>query len=192
MSYLPESSFLRAVVDFLLDAGRKGNCQSHYTSVWDRTSLLVKGFRSTLLLCRWGAEWIINLWLAKMEAWIFGDNKDGIGDHYKFHGGKKMVWSLMSHFLKGIGNENTHMIVTEIQYGVIWSISYHDMVLIDWHVACRRSFKVKLDQETIKYSFSKWIQLTSWQLISLSQWSSTRRMMVRKAEFEFQIRTLNK
>uniref|UniRef100_K1R2S9 Focadhesin C-terminal domain-containing protein n=1 Tax=Magallana gigas TaxID=29159 RepID=K1R2S9_MAGGI len=31
MSYLPESSFLRAVVDFLLDAGRKGNCQSHYT-----------------------------------------------------------------------------------------------------------------------------------------------------------------
>lgn len=33
MSYLPESSFLRAVVDFLLDAGRKGNCQSHYTSV---------------------------------------------------------------------------------------------------------------------------------------------------------------
>lgn len=42
-----------------------------------------------------------------------------------------MVVSLMSHFLKGIGNENTHMIVTEIQYGVIWSISYHDMVLID-------------------------------------------------------------
>lgn len=169
MSYLPESSFLRAVVDFLLDAGRKGNCQSHYTSVWDRTSLLVKGFRSTLLLCIWGAEWIINLWLAKMEAWILVMIKMVLVTiiSTKFHGGKKMVVSLMSHFLKGIGNENTHMIVTEMQYGVIWSISYHDMVLIDWHVACRRSFKVKLDQETIKYSFSKWIQVTSWQLISL-------------------------